>query len=126
MMHRVQRRARLFFAVGDLGGEARAAVGILHTKECVLTHGVVQQFFIGENSAVVAQQLGDGQHTRLGFGRGRVAVIDGAVGIKHPSVVGLGPFRLRTGFEGLTQMLRMLKGRELWGLATVDRNRGEK
>ena len=110
MMHRVQRRAHLLFAVGDLGGEARAAVGILHAKEGVLPHGVVQQFFIGEDAAIVAQQLGNGKHTCLGFGRGGVAVIDGAVGIKNPGVLGLGPLRFGMGFKGFAQMLGVLKG----------------
>jgi hypothetical protein len=105
-MERVELLASLLFAFSN--ERAKGVAGVLHTKKCILAHGVMQEFGLGEEASLFGKQLGDGQCAGVGFGCCGIAVIDGAIGIEHTLISGTGALRLRTVFECLAQMLRLL------------------
>ena len=98
-MQRVQLLASLLFAFGN--ERAKGIAGVLHTKKCILSHGVMQEFGVGEEAALFGEQLGDGQCAGVGFGCCGIAVVDGAIGIEHPLIGGPGALRFWTIFECL-------------------------
>jgi hypothetical protein len=98
-MERVEFMPSFLFAFSD--ERAIAVAGILNTQKCILTHGIMQHFGLGEKAALLRQQLGDCECAGVGFGCRGVVVIDGTIGIEHPLISGPGALRLRTVFKGL-------------------------
>src|SRR5580658_10114850 len=95
--------------LGEEGGEAVAAGGVLRAQELVLADGVSEQCLVGEMAALFGEKLGHGEHTGIGFGRCGIAVVNGAIGVENPVVAKLGALRLRMGFQGRTEALRTVK-----------------
>ncbi len=60
-------------------------------------------------TAFFGEELGHGEHTGIGFGRGGIAMVDRAIGVENPVVGKLGALRLRTGFQGRTEALGTVK-----------------
>ena len=100
------------FALGDKGGKTIAAERVLQAQEFVLADGVVQELFVGEETAFFAEKLGHDQDAGVSPGGCGVVVVDGAVGVQHPLVGQDGPVGFGTSLESGSQPLSTLKRRQ--------------
>ncbi len=98
------------FAFSEQGAEAKAAGGIFVAEKVILADGVVEGLLVLKDAAFFGEQVGDGGDGVIGFGRGGIAVVDGAVGVEDALVLGAGAIVFRAAFEGLAQTLGMGEG----------------
>ena len=95
---------------GHEGVGAVAAAGVFAAEKFVLADGVAQGLVVVEETALLGEQVGDGEDAGVGLGRGRVVMVDGAEEVEGALVVAFAALVLGAAFERLEGLFGAVVG----------------